>query len=76
MSEQKRCNEIAKITLPWGNEIVNYCPVHANQLVMIGSAMGHNLKAQLLPETSSMQCESLSPLTDKEKQLNKEFSIK
>lgn len=70
-----KCNEFARITLPWGGKLLNYCPVHANQLVMLGNAMGLPIQAQLLPDTSSIQCEQLQRLTDEEKKLAKTFKL-
>ncbi len=74
-NETQQCNEIARLTLPWGSKIVNYCPVHANRLAIIGQAMGVPMNAQLLPKTSSIQCEQMERLTDKEKELAKTFDL-
>jgi hypothetical protein len=72
--EESRCNEAAKITLPWGGKLLNYCPCHANQMVRLANAMGNTIQAQRLPNTASIQCESVNnPLTDEEKELNKSF---
>lgn len=68
-----KCTEQAKITLPWGGKLLNYCPVHANQLVMLGNAMGSPISAQMLPATTIHECESETPLTDEEKELAKTF---
>ena len=74
-NETQQCNEIARITLPWGGKVVNYCPFHANQLVKLGQVMGAPISAQFLPETSSIQCEQMERLTDKEKELAKTFNL-
>lgn len=68
-----KCNELARITLPWGGKLLNYCPVHANQIVMLGNAIGNTIQAQLLPPTTIMECESKTPLTDEERELAKQF---
>ncbi len=74
-NEKQQCDEIARITLPWGSKVVNYCPVHANQLAAMGQAMGAPISAQLLPKTSLIQCEQMQRLTDKEKELAKTFDL-
>lgn len=74
-AEEKKCTEFARITLPWGGNLLNYCPVHANQMVMLGNAMGSPIRAQMLPSTVIMQCESNTPLTDEEKELAKIFPV-
>lgn len=66
-----KCTEQARILLPWGGQLLNYCPVHANQIVMLGNAMGLPVPAQLTDRI--MQCESPTPLTDEEKELAKQF---
>lgn len=71
--ERKQCNEMARITLPWAGNLLNYCPVHANKLVMVGQAIGNPIQAKLLSTTTSVQCESFDELTDNEKELNKQF---
>lgn len=71
-NEKTRCTEAAKITLPWGGEILNYCPVHANQIALLGQTIGSPIKAQLLK--GECQCESMEPLTEEEKQLNADFN--
>lgn len=73
METSFQCTELAKVILPWGGKLLNYCPVHANQIVMLANAMSAPIQAQLLPETSSIQCQSKTPLTDEEKELNKNF---
>lgn len=72
-NSNQKCTELARITLPWGGALLNYCPVHANQLVMLGKAMGSPISAQLLPKTSAIECEQVTPLTDEEKELAKTF---
>ena len=62
--EKEKCTEKAKIIVSWGGKLLNYCPVHANQIVMIGNAIGAPVKAQLLPADTEMECESRTPLTD------------
>lgn len=71
--ENIQCNEVAKITLPWGGKLLNYCPVHANQIAMLGEVMGSPVQAQVLASGASIQCESKTPLTDEEKELSKTF---
>lgn len=73
MEDKNKCTEIARITLPWGGRLLNYCPVHANQIVILGNAIGAPIQAQRLPVTSVMECESNTPLTEEEKELNKTF---
>lgn len=69
-----QCQEIARITLPWGGQLLNYCPVHANKIVLLGQAIGNPIKAQLLSPTASYQCECKNdPLTEEEKKLNATF---
>jgi hypothetical protein len=68
------CIEKAKILLPWGGKILSYCPVHANQLVMIGQASGNTISAKLLPPGSAELCESNQELTEEEKEFNKNFN--
>lgn len=72
--EIKKCTENAKIMVPWGGKILNYCPVHANQIVMLGNAIGNTIKAKRISDTTIMECESHTPLTDEEKELNKHFN--
>ena len=72
MNNETKCREIARITLPWGGKLLNYCPVHANQIVMLGNAMGNKVQAQALNDV--MECEQTTPLTDEEKELAKTFS--
>jgi len=69
-----KCTETARITLPWGGKLYNYCPVHANQLVMLGNAMGSPIRGQLIPLGALMECENPECLTDEEKELNKQFN--
>lgn len=70
---QPKCTEAARITLPWGGKLLNYCPVHANQIVMLGNAIGNPVQAQLLPASVIMECESHTPLDEEEKEFNKNF---
>lgn len=70
-----KCTEQARITLPWGGKLLNYCPVHANQIVMLGNAMGSPIRAQMLPPTTIMECEQMTPLTEEEKELAKSFKL-
>ncbi len=72
---EKKCNEIAKIQLPWGSNILQLCPCHANKMIILGKAMGFEPKAILLPETSSIQCGGNEDLTEEEKETNKTFSV-
>lgn len=72
---KQKCTEMARVTLPWADKIVNYCPVHANQLVMFGNAMGHTIQAQLLPSNVIHECENTTPLTEEEKELSKQFNL-
>lgn len=71
---QKKCEANAKITLPWGGKLLNYCPVHANQLVTLGNAMGSNISAQLLPTSILMECENIHELTEEEWEFNENFN--
>ncbi len=73
MEKETKCNDLAKITLPWGGKILNYCPVHANQIVILGNAMGYPISAQLLPPSVIIECESVTPLDEEEKEFNKKF---
>jgi len=73
MNEETKCTEKAKITLPWGGKILNYCPVHANQIVMLGNAMGNTVHAQIFE--GDKECEHNTPLTEEEKKLSKTFSV-
>lgn len=72
---KEKCTENARITLPWGGKLLNYCPVHANQIVMIGNAIGNTVQAQMLPPTMMMECESNTPLTEEEKELAKPLFV-
>lgn len=72
---KEKCTELARITLPWGGKLLNYCPVHANQLVMLSNHMGAPIKAQMIPPTVIMECEQMTPLTDEEKELAKTFTL-
>jgi len=74
METKEKCTELAKISLPWGGKILNYCPVHANQIVMIANAIGSPIRAQLLKGVI-MECEQTTPLTDEEKEVAKTFSF-
>ena len=75
MEKETKCTELARITLPWGGKLLNYCPVHANQIVMLGNAIGSQVRAQTLPAGTIMECEQMTPLTDKEKELAKTFKL-
>lgn len=75
MEKEIKCTEFARITLPWGGKLLNYCPVHANQLVMLGNAMGSPIRAQMLPTGTIHECENGTPLTDEEKELAKTFKL-
>lgn len=70
-----KCNELARVILPWGGKLLSYCPVHANQLVMLGNAIGSPIQAKLLPLLPAIVCESAEPLTDEEKELSKSFTL-
>lgn len=72
MEKETKCTEKAMITLPWGGKLLNYCPVHANEVVILGNAMGSPISAQLL-HGSTLECESKTPLTEEEKQVNINF---
>jgi len=72
---KEKCTELARITLRWGGKLLNYCPVHANQIVMLGNAIGNTIQAQLLPITTIMECESNTPLTAEEKEISKTFNL-
>jgi len=74
MGGPSRCNEIAKISLPWCGKIFNYCPLHALHLLLIANASGNPIQVLLLPETASVQCESKEILSIEEKELNKNFN--
>lgn len=67
---KEKCNAHARVQLPWGGKILNYCPVHANQIAAVAEAMGSTLRAQTLPASVQMECESQSPLTVEERALN------
>lgn len=69
----EQCQEVARIVLPWGGKLLNYCPFHANQIVMLGNAMGNPIQAQLLPRLPVTMCQSKTPLTAEEKELLKQF---
>lgn len=75
MIKKEKCTELARVTLPWGGKLLNYCPVHANQIVRIGNAIGNTIQAQLLPATSIIECEQTTPLTKEEKELSKQFTL-
>lgn len=75
MKKKEKCTETAKITVAWGGKLLNYCPVHANQIVMLGNAIGNTVQAQLLSPLTVMECESGTPLTDEEKELAKTFTL-
>lgn len=68
---EEKCTELARITLPWGGKLLHYCPVHANQIVMLGNAIGNMIQVRLLPFGAVMECESSTPLTEEEKELAK-----
>lgn len=70
-----RCKETAKVQLPWGGQILNYCPVHANQIAQISVAIGSPIKANLLTGLLPVQCECIgNELTEEEKEMNRKFS--
>lgn len=69
------CKEQAKIQLPWGGQILNYCPTHANQLVILNNAMGGIMKPQLMPTGSNLQCESKEECTEEDIIQNALFPI-
>lgn len=69
------CTEKARIQLPWGGNILNYCPVHANQLVILSNAMGGVLTPRLLPVSNESLCESPEDLTEEELELSKQFQL-
>ena len=75
MNKEKKCTEVAKVTLSWGGKLLNYCPVHANQIASLGNAIGNPVQAQLIKSTVPMECESSSPLSKEEKVHNKKFPI-
>lgn len=75
MEKETKCTEMARITLPWGGKLFNYCPVHANQLVLLGNAMGSPIRPQMLPQNVTMECENGTPLTEEEKELAKTFKL-
>ena len=69
------CCEAAKIQVPWAGKIFNYCPAHANKMVLLAKAMDAPLQVQLLHNPLNMiSCENSEPLTDEEKELNKSFT--
>lgn len=67
------CQEQARIILPWGGRLLNYCPVHANQIVMVGNAMGSPVQAQRMPLTPFVKCQSNEVLSEEESVMNKLF---
>lgn len=69
-----QCSEIAKIQVPWADQIFQYCPVHANQLVMLGKAIGLQIKPKLIPSTVIVNCESHEICTPEEKEYNAQFN--
>lgn len=71
----ENCTELARIILPWGGDLLNYCPVHANKIVMVANAMGSSIHAQLLPENSTRVCECKEQLTEEEKVLATTFKL-
>lgn len=75
MENKNKCTETARITLPWGGKLLNYCPVHANQIVILGNAMGNAIQAQLLPPNTAMECESNNILAEDEKEFNRTFPL-
>ena len=66
-----KCTEQAKILIPWANEILSYCPIHANKLIIIANATGNPIKAKLIE--GFVECESNEIITEEEKNLNKTF---
>lgn len=75
MKQETKCTELARIILPWGGKLLKYCPVHANNIVMLGNAIGSPISAQMLPINSTVECECLSPLSEEEKELSKTFKL-
>lgn len=75
MKKETGCTEQARCLVPWGGKLLSLCPVHANQLVIIGNAMGSPVQPKLIPKDSTDICESLEPLTDEEKELIKDFPL-
>lgn len=73
-SENKKCTETARVTVAWGGKLLNYCPVHANQIALLGQAIGSTVQAQPLL-TLSHECESKEVLTAEEKELNRTFKL-
>lgn len=75
MENNKQCNEIARVQVPWGGQILSYCPVHGNQLVMIANAIGNKIQPVLLATTASVQCQHTEECTEEEKELNRQFAF-
>lgn len=71
----EKCTALARISLPWAGRILNYCPIHANQLVILANGMGSPIKPQMLSLSCIMECESNMPLTKDEKKLLETFKI-
>ena len=71
-----KCTERAKITVAWGGKLLNYCPVHANQIAMLGNAIGAPVQAQMLNPEIAIECENNTPLNEEEKKLAKTFNVK
>lgn len=75
MKNKYKCKEIARIKLKWGDEMFNYCPVHANNLILFAQAGGIKIDPEILPSMIVQQCQSHEPLTFREKLINKSFKI-
>lgn len=75
MSGESKCTELAKVIIPWGGELLSYCPVHANNMVMLSNAMGSPIQARRLAPDSTEICECPDPLTEEEQELAKQSPI-
>ncbi len=44
----KNCQNKAKFILAWGGKLYRYCEDHANELCIIGQAIGTNIDVQII----------------------------
>lgn len=76
-AENTQCTARARMTLAWGGDVLDYCHVHANQMViLLGKTIGAAVLVQRLHPLTDMMCQSPEPLTAEDAALNDEFEAK
>lgn len=72
-NEKTKCTQSANVIVDLGGKLLRLCPVHANNIAILGNAIGAPVQARRISATENIECESNEPLTDQEVLLNKEF---